>query len=77
MLLLHLLHHLLDSESLSFIFILNLLLYLILQVAVVYSLIIVEEALLVFSVEFPELFEIVILNKLLAIDKIKFEIFDI
>jgi hypothetical protein len=75
-LLLHLLHHLLDSESLSFIFILNLLLYLILDVAVCWH-IVAEEALLIFGVEFPEFFEIVVLNKLLTIDKIEVEIFDI
>lgn len=75
-LLLHLLHHFLDSESLSFIFILNLLLYLILDVAVWIN-IVVQEALLVFSIEFPELFEIVVLYKLLVIDEIELEILDI
>jgi hypothetical protein len=39
--------------------------------------IVVEEALLIIGIEFPKLFEIVILNELLAIDKIEVEILDI
>lgn len=75
-LLLHLLHHLLDSESLSFIFILHLLLNLILNIGAS-SDVIVEDSLFILCVKLPELLEVMVLDEFLAVNKIQVEGFDL
>ena len=76
MLLLHLVHHLLDPEGLSFILILNLQLYLLLKISG-WVFTVVKKFLLIFGVEIPEFFEIEIFDQFLSFVEVKYKFIDL